>query len=350
MEAADYKCPNCSAHLQFNPKNQKWDCEYCGSSFILEDLKKNEEKFKEKKVKIEKRKEKEYEKEMDLYSCPNCGAKIITERNTSSTFCVYCKSTALLKDKLTGVYAPSKIIPFKNTKDDAIEAFKKIGKKKFLMPKAFTDPKNISEMTGIYIPFWLYDCLTEGTIEGTAQRIKTWSSGDYTYTKTDTYLIKRGGTIETDGIPQDGSIRFDDAIMQSIEPFDYKELKDFNISYLSGFLSEKYDVTNEEAYKNVKERAEQSLLEILESQISSYNTHIIKNKTFETTKAKDEYVLLPVWMLNIKYKDKMYTFAMNGQTGKMIGDIPYSKTKAFIYFLILFAICLIVLALITWWW
>lgn len=350
MEAVDYKCPNCNAYLHFNPKNQKWDCEYCGSSFLLEDLKKNTEKFEQKKVIVEKREEKEYGQEMDLYTCPNCGAEIITEPNTSSTFCVYCKSTALLKDKLTGVYAPNKIIPFKNTKEDAILAFKNIGKKKFLMPKEFSNPKNIQEMTGIYIPFWVYNCLSEGNIDATATRIHTWMTTDYIYTKTDTYHLKRGGMVEIEGVPQDGSLRFNDAVMQSIEPFDYKDLKEFDVSYLSGFLSEKYDVSSKKAYEIVKNRSEESLYQILEEQIDGYQTHVVTGKDLKTTLQKEEYILLPVWMLNIKYQEKTYTFAMNGQTGKMIGDIPYSKTKAIIFFGIIFAITFLIVALITWWW
>ncbi|MBQ8206746.1 MAG: DNA helicase PriA, partial [Bacilli bacterium] len=239
-EALDHKCPSCNAVLKFNPHGQNWKCEYCRSEFNLEQITTYEEKVGKT---LEKEVEPISKGEMDLYSCPNCGAQIIADPNVSTTSCVYCKNTTILKDKLQGEFNPNYVIPFKHTKEDAINAFKKLGKGKILMPKAFNEKKNINEMSGIYIPFWLYDFEANGVMEADCKRITSWRSGDYRYTKTDTYLATRGGSMKFNHVPADGSKRFDNAIMNSIEPFDYKDLKEFNYSYLSGFLSEKYDVT-----------------------------------------------------------------------------------------------------------
>ena len=351
MEAVDYKCPSCNAYIHFDPKTQGWNCEYCGSKFVLEELNKNKDKFEKKEIKkpkaIDKNLEKEFGIEMDVYNCPNCGANIITDTNTSATFCVYCKNTAIIKERLTDTYAPSLIIPFKNVKADAIAAFEKLCKGKILMPKEFADPKNIKEIEGIYIPFWLFDCTAAGSIDGKATKVSSWRVGDYQYTKTDTYQVKRGGEYNFIKIPVDGSIKFADDVMNSIEPYDYNGLQDFNHSYLSGFLSEKYDVDKDSAYTSANSRAEETLYEQLNNQIVGYTTKTIINRQAGTQKNNTDYVLLPVWMLNIKYLDKFYTFAMNGQTGKMIGDIPYSKKKAVIGFIIVFIISLIILAIIS---
>ena len=137
--------------------------------------------------------------------------------------------------------------------------------------------------------------------------------------------------------------------MNSIEPFDYADLKPFDYAYLSGFLAEKYDVNSEDAMKIAEQRAENSTFEELKSQVSrtGYNTVVNTSKNITSTLTSQEYILLPVWMLNIKYKDKIYTFAMNGQTGKLIGDIPVNKTKAVIWGFIIFAIIFAVLTVIN---
>lgn len=343
MKAVDHKCPSCNASLKYNPKEKNWKCEYCGSSFTLKDLKKNKEKFD--RTKVEKEVEKVDTVHLDEYSCPNCGAKIVADKNTSATFCVYCKNTAILKGRLSDEFAPSKVIPFTKTKEDAISAFKKIGKGKFLMPKEFASEKNIQELTGIYIPFWLYTGKIKGRVSGKGNRVSSWSTSDYIYTKTDVYLVEREGEFSFHNIPVDGSVRFNDAIMNSIEPFQYSELLDFNFSYLSGFLAEKYDVEAKEAKKISIDRAKQSCYSHLSN--TTYSSFIPEEKTGEVLEEKIEYVLLPVWMVNIKYNEKLYTFAMNGQTGKMIGDIPYSKKKAVFFWIILFAICFLVLMVIS---
>lgn len=359
MKTVDHKCPSCNASINYNPKNKNWVCEYCGSKFTLEQLEANEKNFETTSVKDSKelkennkeQKEKDSNNEnveMDEYICQDCGAKIVADKNTAATFCVYCKNTAILKSRLTDKFSPSQIIPFSKTKEDAIEAFKKVGKGKILMPKEFSDPKNIEELTGVYIPFWLYSCKADGHISGKGTKVMMWSDFYYNYTKTDTYNVERDCTYDFEKIPVDGSVRFNDAIMNSIEPFNYEELTKFNYSYLSGFLAEKYDVEKDEAKKITIDRAERSVYNDLQNKASlKYNSFIPEGKECNIKEENVEYVLFPVWMVNIKYNEKMYTFAMNGQTGKLIGDIPYSKKKAALFLLILFIILFAILLLIT---
>ena len=348
MKTVDHKCPSCNASINYNPKSKNWVCEYCGSKFTLEQLEANEKNFESTSVKDSKelKKESEEKVEMDEYICQDCGAQIVADKNTAATFCVYCKNTAILKSRLTDKFSPSQIIPFAKTKDDAVEAFTKVGKGKFLMPKEFSDPKNIDEIKGIYIPFWLYSCKMHGRVAGKGTKVTTWSTYDYIYTKTDTYRVERSGDFHFDKIPVDGSVRFNDAIMNSIEPFEYKDLTKFSYSYLSGFLAEKYDVEKEEAKKITIDRAQETCYYNLTNG-TGYTTFTPETKENEISDEKIDYVLLPVWMVNIKYNEKFYTFAMNGQTGKMIGDIPYSKKKAFIFVLILFVVIFAITALIT---
>jgi len=338
----DHKCPSCGAVLKFNPHGQNWVCEYCNNNFNLEQIKEYE-----KKVGKVLEKDTEVKVEIDVYSCPNCGAEIIADENTSTTSCVYCKNTAILKNKLQGEFHPDYLIPFRNTREDSIEAFKKLSKGRILMPKEFNNQKNIEEMSGIYIPFWLYDYDASGEINVDCENISTWTSGDYRYTKTDKYLVTRGGSMSFTHIPVDGSKRFDNSIMNSIEPFDYKDLCDFNYSYLSGFLSEKYDVNSEEAKEDAIKRSKNSFIYEMKKDIFGYDNIGFVKSSIDVKETKNYYVLLPVWMLNIKYKNKIYTFAMNGQTGKMVGNIPINVTKAIILFVSVFLVLFLILLLIN---
>lgn len=348
-ETIDHKCPNCAAVLKFNPHGQNWKCEYCKSEFNREQIEAVNSKIgnvideSTQAVKVEKDL-----KGIDIYSCPNCGAQIIADENTTATSCVYCKSTAILKNKLVGEFNPTKIIAFHKTKEDAIAAFKKIKKGRPFAPKEFSDPKNIAEMSGVYIPFWIYDFQAAGSLQADAKRIHTWRSGDYIMTKTDVYLAVREGSMAYNRIPVDGSERFSNDIMNSIEPFDYSALVDFNHAYLSGFLAEKYDIDSDKAMDDAVERVKNSTTDVLRNSINGYTTVSVTNTNHNLNLTNKEYILLPVWMLNIKYKDKIHTFAMNGQTGKMVGDIPIDKKKAAIWWIVLFALSFLVCVIVYW--
>jgi DNA-directed RNA polymerase subunit RPC12/RpoP len=345
LNSVDYKCPNCNAVLKYNPKGKNWKCEYCGSSFNKEELDLNEEKFEKNKVK--KPKENNVEGvEVDEYTCQNCGAKIVADVNTAATFCVYCRNTAILKSRLTDKFAPNRVIPFAKTKQDAIEGFKSVCKGKIFAPKEFALERNINEITGVYIPFWLHSCDMNAVMNGKGTRITTWTVGDQRYTKTDIFEVDREGNYTFESIPVDGSKRFDDAIMNSIEPFDYGELKDFAAGYLSGFLAEKYDIEKDEAKKITLKRAQNSATTNIRNTIP-YTSFTAEKSEANITSENIEYVLLPVWMVNVKYNGKMYPFAMNGQTGKMIGNIPWSGAKAFLAFVIVFIITFIIAMIFT---
>ena len=328
----NHKCPNCDAVLKFNPESQNWTCEYCKSKFNLNDLNKVLENLSI-----------ENSNELDVYICNNCGAEIITDANTSSTSCIYCKNTAILKSKLVGEFAPDYLIPFKTTKEDAIKAFKKLCKGKWFMPRNFNIKKNIKEISGIYVPFWIYDYESSGIVNFECDKVSTWKSSGYKYIKTDKYNVVRGGNVSFSNIPVDGSKTIKNNIMNSIEPFDYKDMKEFNYSYLSGFLSEKYDMTKEESIKEAQDRAKTSFIDEMMKDVKSYDNVNEIDNSINLQNTKSSYVLLPIWFLNINYKNKIYTFAMNGQTGKIKGNIPIDIKKVVLTWILLFILIFVLL-------
>lgn len=333
----DNKCPNCGAPIHFKPELGKFKCDYCDSEFTAEQLK-NMEKIGNEEVDTTN---------YVNYNCPDCGAEIITDENTAATFCVYCGNTSIIKNRLSGEFAPKYIIPFKVEKKKAIEAFKGLRKGRPLTPKAFVSEKNIEKITGVYIPFWLYDVDVSGTVNAKATKVSSWSVGDTRYTKTDYYKVIRSGNMVFNRVPVDGSTRFNNDMMNSIEPFDYGKLIDYNHAYLSGFLAEKYDVSKDDAFEDAKVRTINSTRDQMLSSMVGYSTKTITSSDLESKANNTEYVLLPVWMVNVKYNGEFYLFAMNGESGKFIGNIPLDKKKAWIVSIISFVIAFLLCALIS---
>lgn len=345
-QAVENKCPACNASISFNPKIGKWKCEYCGSVFSLEEMNAQNQKKESNSTQNQSEVKDEYN-EYVSFKCNSCGAEIIADQETSATFCVYCGNTAILKSKLSGKFTPNKIIPFKTTKEQAIESFKSLKKGRPLVPNDFSNVTNIEKIKGVYIPFWLYDINVSGTLKMTGEKVSTWTSGDTHYTKTDIYAIERGGNTSYNSIPVDGSTRFDNDIMNSIEPFDYKDMVPYNQAYLSGFFAEKYDTTGDVLFDEAKKRAINSTKYFLESKVIGYSSVQRVGDDLKATEEKREYALLPVWMVNVKYKDKMYIFAMNGQTGEFIGNIPLDKNKVIIFSIAIFIITLLIAILVS---
>lgn len=333
-----HKCPTCDAPINYSAKLKKWKCEYCSNEFTLKEIKERNKFIDSKKDNYDS---------YIVYKCENCGAEIVTDEQTSATFCVYCGNTAILRDKLSGKFAPDLIIPFKKEKEEAIKAFSKLGKGRPLMPKDFNKQENINKIKGIYIPFWLYDIELQGSVNAKGTKVKTWHSFNTTYTKTDIYSLKRTGAMNFYKVPIDASLRFDNSLMNSLEPFLYDELEEFNHSYLAGFYAEKYDFDDIESYQEVANRAYMTGREEMMQNCKGYTSTTYLSDDLKVKPTKKYYVLLPVWMVNVKYKDKMYTFAMNGQTGEFIGDIPLDKKKAVIYGSLVFIITFLLIILIS---
>ena len=340
--AMDHKCPACGAPLLYVTKLAKWKCDYCDTEYTLEELKKLGV------VKEEKEDKKEEENVVyDTYLCKDCGAEIIADENTASTFCLYCGNTAILKNKLSGEFKPDKLIPFKVVKEDAINAFKALKKGRPLLPKDFVSEKNIDKITGLYVPFWLYDITYSGNVTAKGTKVTSWTVGDTHYTKTDTYRVERDLSACYKLVPVDGSEKFANDIMNTIEPFNYDELVDYNHAYLSGFLAEKYDVSKEKAYEDAKKRSFNSTINEAKSSMRGYSSISVTGNTLKDKLDDTKYALLPVFMVNVKYKDKYYLFAMNGQTGEFVGNMPLSVGRVIAYTVSIFLIGALIIAIVS---
>lgn len=161
-------------------------------------------------------------------------------------------------------------------------------------------------------------------------------------------MLKRKGKLAFEKIPVDASSKMDDKYMDSIEPFDYNQLEEFSEKYLTGYYADKYDVDIKASEPRANERVKRSTEDKFRSSVKGYESVIADSSRINVKNGKAEYVMFPVWILNKKYKDKIYTFAMNGQTGKLVGELPIDKCKARKYLFGITAVIFIILQIFVW--
>lgn len=337
-----YKCPNCNAPLAFDAEGGKMRCEYCESEFDPELLKAYDEVLSEEKASAESEEtgwedyattEEEWTDEgSTVLACKYCGAELVSDEHTAATVCPYCGNATVIVGRLSGTLKPELVIPFKVTKEQAAEALKAFCRKKPLLPKNFLSEHRTESLTGIYVPFWLFDADADARYTYNATRVRSYTRGDYRITETSHYLIKRAGSVGFEQIPADGSTKMDDAYMEAIEPFDYGAAVDFSTAYLSGFLADKYDVKSEDVKERVNGRIRQSTDDLFRSTVHHYATVTRRSSSVNLMGGKIRYALLPVWMMNAQYEGKTYTFAMNGESGKFVGELPVCRRRLTAWF------------------
>ena len=327
----DYKCPNCGGTIKFNSSTQQLQCESCDSIF-------NEEQLSESNALLESaKKESSYDWHpsgtndvltgANSYNCKSCGAQIIADETTAASSCPYCGSTVVLAEQLSGVNKPDFVIPFKLDKKAAQGALKRFYKGKWLLPSIFMKESRLNEIKSIYVPFWLFDGGAQADIIFDAIKTTYRSDSKYDYTEDNHYKAYRSGSLDFLNVPVDGSSKMDDAYMEGLEPYNYAELTPFNPAYLSGYLADKYDIDATASFARANERINSSIVTSLSATVTGYSSVKPLNTCVQTLNGCYKYALLPVWLLTNKFNNKNYLYAINGQTGKVCGELPVDNKK-----------------------
>lgn len=330
----EYKCPCCGGALNFDSAIQKVKCPYCDTEFEMDTLVQYDEQLcgdsntdcmNWSNATTGSQWLDSDADGLRVYVCKSCGGEIVGDENMAATLCPYCNNPVVLMGQLKGDLKPDYVIPFKLDKNAAKESLVRHLKGKMLLPKSFKKENHIDEIKGIYVPFWLFDADADARIRYRATKVVTWSDKDYNYTKTSFYAVTRAGSVGFKNIPVDGSSKMPDDIMESIEPFNFADAVDFQTAYLAGYLADKYDVTAEQSIERANQRIKKSTEDTFASTVNGYSTVTPENTNISLSNNRSKYALYPVWLLNTTYKGKTYTFAMNGQTGKFVGDLPTDK-------------------------
>lgn len=337
----EYKCPNCGGTLTFDSSSQKMTCPYCDSEIDVEALKQYDQGLEHFSQQDEMRWEtpgkvwQEGETEgMRVYVCKSCGGQIIGDETLGATKCPYCSNPVVMMGQFAGDLKPDVVIPFKLDKEAAKAAYLKHLEGKKLLPKMFKDKNHIDEIKGMYVPFWLFDGTADGAVQFEGTQIRTWTDTKNQYTDTSYFDVRRRGTVDFNNVPTDGSSSMPDELMESIEPYDFSEAVDFQTAYLSGYLADKYDVEISENMERINERVKQTIWDALGSTATGYASLSVKNGAVNLRESRVRYGLLPVWILNTTYNGENFLFCMNGQTGKMVGDLPVDKSRLTRYWLL----------------
>lgn len=294
-------CHNCGGNVIYIPEKKACYCSHCRKESNVNSV------TVEKYVKNNK------------CVCSSCGATLITEQNTLITKCAYCGSDQIITTEFEGEFKPELVIPFKY----GINSFVKIMfyslHDRPLIPDDFIEKMKFKDIKGIYIPFRRYKIKSKNNVRGEGVKKVTSEGETYYYRNYFDYNYDFAGTVIFDT-----SVKVDNLDANSIGPFDFKEAISFNPAYLCDFSAKTGD-------DNLEERlAEELLIEMdgaLKEQIGRFKFNAgVKNITYNAESAED--ILLPVWVLDYHYKGANYRCLMNGQTGKVIGDLPVSKEKA----------------------
>lgn len=360
----EYKCPACGGAMEFDSKTQKMKCPYCDTEMDVETFQKMQDEKAAKEtagspeegaavgmtgaVGMEGAESEESDTSdwetagsgqwqqgeadgMRVYLCKSCGGEIVAEETTAATTCPFCGNRVVMQGQFSGERKPDYIIPFKLDKKAAKEAYHRHLKGKYFMPSIFKQENHIEEIRGIYVPFWIFDAETHASATFSGELCRVWKEGDMEYTEHENYEMRRSGDLSFSHIPTDGSKKMDDALMESLEPFDFSEAVPFQTAYLAGYTAERYDMDVESCIGRAKARIRTSAVNTLSDTVEGFQAVRMMRSSVSVSRATYLYVLYPVWILNTKWKGKKYIFAMNGQTGKMVGNLPFDKNEFWKY-------------------
>ena len=327
-----YKCPNCDGELVFDPTAQRFACHYCGSFFAEEDLKKQDESSAETAEPQAEEKHEAGEGEAAVFVCPSCGAEIVTDSTTAATTCFYCHNPVVLSGRLDGAFRPDKVVPFRISREEAVQGFLSWVKKKRFVPRDFFSEAQLEKLTGVYYPYWILDCTVGAAVEASAQKVRVWRTGNTEYTQTSFYRLVREGKIRYRDLLKNALSKANRDLAEGIQPFDSRAVQDFTMAYLSGFQAEKRDIDKDAVFKEAQCDINEYTQALLRGTMAGYTAVQLQNTSIKPEKEDAQYVLLPVWALTYRRNDELYYYVMNGQNGKVCGRLPVSWKRLAVLF------------------
>ena len=289
----------------------------------------------------------QYEDKVKAYQCPSCSAKLICDTNTVATSCPYCGNYAIIEDRLTGAYKPDYVLTFKFGREDAAKALKEYFADWSMTPEGFWDEESLNELKGVYVPFWIFDGKAAANQYYYCRKFRREQPGSSVQSRNEYFHAYRSGEMKFDRIIMDASEKMPDPYMDCIMPYDLSELEPFSGAYMSGYYAEKFDAEMPDMVYEVEEAYKEVLKAEMVKTVSEYDAAELKDEHITIGKGNIYYVMLPVWLVHMKWNGQSYTFAVNGQTGKVAGKVPASRKKMAIRFfsraLPALALCAVVL-------
>ncbi len=310
-----YECPNCGGNLKFEIASQKMFCAYCESRLEINE--------------VEKETDTTDTYEVNVFLCPQCGGEMLSGDTDATAFCSYCGSANILTPRIAREKRPKYIIPFKKTKEDCKKAYARKMAGAFFVPKEFKDAAFVDGFRGIYMPYWSYHFVQKGTVK-LGGKIKE-RHGDYIHTKH--YSLEGELDAEYNGYAFDASTTFYDNISEPLAPFYVNEMQEFSPAYLSGFYADTADVRSNLYLPETSDIVNNATYEKLtkEPKFKKYEFAQVSQKRMSdqlnTVCKSIDSTMYPVWFMSYRNGDRVAYATVNGQTGKVVADMPVDSKK-----------------------
>lgn len=313
-----YECPNCSSNLKFDIATQQMLCSYCNTTLSPYSIQ-NDHDVGES-----------LEYDVTVFTCSQCGARLLSEDTTAATFCSFCGSTAILDSRIGKGHRPAHIIPFSKTKEDCKASYARMMRRAVFAPKELKDHEYIEKFRGIYMPYWIYSFEKQGQI--TFQGSQSRQKGDYLVTKHFDLVSEVDASYE--GISYDAASDFSDDLSSAIAPYDMNAGKPFTPSFLSGFYADVSDVDSRVYEEDARKLALEDGFDRLTNDSICSRYHVKEPRNASSLKnalrpkcTASESAMFPVWFLSYRKGDRVAYAVVNGQTGKAAADLPVDKKK-----------------------
>jgi len=329
MTLKQYKCPNCDGGVNFDAGTQEMLCPFCDSTFdvaALQALGQDQADQKPDEIDWAAHKDTAWQdgemENLRTYLCNTCAGEVIGDAVTAATSCPYCGNAVVMTGQLSGALKPDCIVPFQLDKDAAKAALARHLSDKKLLPRCFKSTKTLNEIKGIYVPFWLFDADIDANMRYRTTTVRTWADSRFTYVQTRHFNVTRQGSMAFDAVPVDASAKMPAPLMESLEPFDTTKAQDFTTAYLSGYLADKFDFDSSLCKERANQRIKATADTAFRQTVTGYATVLPQYSGVYLKSSTVRYALLPVWTITATWRGQSYLFAMNGQTGKFVGDLP----------------------------
>ncbi|MCR5338985.1 MAG: hypothetical protein K6E75_10540 [Lachnospiraceae bacterium] len=348
---AEQKCPNCDGVMHYDPEKKLLVCEYCGTEMDIKKATASKPKEIAEGFDFASLNDQATDinaQALPVYNCESCAAELIAPPEQMALTCPYCGNNIVLTDKASGALRPNAVIPFQFDKQKLPEAVRKFCKPRVLLPKDFFSDEKLNNLTGVYVPFWVFSGKVSGQMRYLGTKSSSYRSGDYMIHEHSEYDVVRDVDMSFDALPVDASGKIDDKLMDSLEPFHTNEAVPFDMRYLAGFTADRFDEKKGSIAQRAKKRMFSTAYSLTEKQAGAGYSRIKKNGGTLRTDIDAKYMLLPVYLFDLSHNGKTYHFAVNGQTGKIVGDVPIDAGRSAKFF---FIRCGIVFGvLMIWFW
>ena len=326
------KCPNCGANMLFDPEKQVLRCDFCGTEKAFE-INRNEEQDFEKLFE----RNNTWSEETHVFSCSNCGAKVVISKREISKICPFCGTSNVVETEELSGMKPNAIVPFKISKETAAEKALNWARKKFFAPRRFKKYlTHADDITGTYNPAFTFDTDTVSTYYGRLARTETYTTrvNGKTVTRTRTVYFNISGVYSTffDDILVQASSRIDQKTIDKLQPFDTNNSKEYAEEFLHGYGASQYTRDGKECWGAARKIIDGRIRSgILAKYSYSYVDYL--NVNTECNDIKFKYLLLPIyvgkfnWRRKADKKAKIYNFFVSGFNGKVVGQSPVSPLK-----------------------